>query len=141
MKETIINVLVIIIVEGFVGYYLRVFILLLGGLNEDLNNNNSKRKRKKTKYNFLFPKINYKHHVKKVVPECLYIIVFAFQITLYILSLISLINSLACIVLCCIDIEFNVLSYCLAFIFTDMFIRTGILFIANYIIHKECKGD
>lgn len=132
-------VIVIIFLLTLEALFLWDFILQLGELNEALSNNNCKWQTKTiTHLKLFFPKKDKRKSFTKVTPEYLYKIVFAFQITLYILFLVSLINSFICLVLYYLGI-IKILNYWAAFTFIDMLISAGILSVAYFIIHKECK--
>lgn len=115
------------------------FILQLAGLNEDLSENNCNWQKKNINHSIFFPKKNKRRSFKKVTPEYLYTIVFAFQISLYVLFLVSLINSFICLVLYYVGIELEILNYWVDFTFIDMLISACILGVAYFIIHRECK--
>ena len=128
----------------FIWFSLEVFLLWdfvvqLGGLNGDLSDNNCKWRKITVKHlKFFFPKNNMRSF-RKVIPANLYVVIFYFQITLYVLFSISLINSIVCVILFFIGVKFRVMQYWFYFTFIDMLISGCILSIAYYVIHKECK--
>lgn len=115
------------------------FILQLAGLNEDLSDNNCEWRKRTIKHlHRLFPKKNKMRSFKKVTPEYLYVVIFCFQMVLYLLFLLSLINSIVCYVLFLIAIETKIIVYWFIFILSDMLISGGILSVAYYVVHKKC---
>lgn len=137
MKE-IISIIGFLVIETVL---LWDFTLQLAGLNEDLSNNNCKWRKRTVKHlkNF-FPTKDSRRSFKKVKPEYLYTIIFCLQIALYVLFLISLINSIICYSLFLIGVNFKIMYYWIAFTVIYMLICCIILSIAYYLIHKECKS-